>query len=206
MLKALTLNVLTSSYDMEEGSRLIAIIYHIYYRLMKTNLNPQAFLKDSGGSTLLIQSSTQDANIRTPKMIQWDEVTLPNEWLLENVAKPSRVVTDTSNVDLIQPYLDGSVKINFSDLNVYGRIQRPLAIEKAMNSFVGSTTTKEFQKRDKDIDELLASSDLKLKGVTTNSQVSYVFYSIKTHPFTHKDDDNIFVSPSTSDMNSPLPP
>jgi hypothetical protein len=34
-------------------------------------------------------------------MIQWDEVALPNEWLLENVAKPSIVVTDTSNVDLI---------------------------------------------------------------------------------------------------------
>jgi hypothetical protein len=68
---------------------------------MKTNLNPQAIVKDSSGSTLLIQSSTQDTNICIPKMIQWDEVTLPNEWLLENVAKPSRVVTDTSNVNLI---------------------------------------------------------------------------------------------------------
>ena len=106
MLKALTLNVLTSSYDMEEGSKPLTIIYRIYYRLMKTNLNPQVVIKDSGGSTLLIQSSTQDANILTPKMIRWDEISLPNEWLLENVAKPSQVVTDTFNVDLIQQYLD----------------------------------------------------------------------------------------------------
>jgi hypothetical protein len=31
ILKALTLNVLTSGYDMEEGSRPLAIIYRIYY-------------------------------------------------------------------------------------------------------------------------------------------------------------------------------
>jgi hypothetical protein len=40
ILKALTLNVLISSYDMEEGSRPLAIIYRIYYRLIKTNLDP----------------------------------------------------------------------------------------------------------------------------------------------------------------------
>ena len=58
MLMALTLNVLTSGYDMEECSRPLAIIYRIYYRLMKTNLNPKAIFKDLHGSTLLIQSST----------------------------------------------------------------------------------------------------------------------------------------------------
>jgi hypothetical protein len=87
ILKALTLNVLTSGYDMKEGNRPLAVIYRIYYRLMKTNLDPQAVIKNACQSTLLIQSSTQDANIRTPKMIRWDEIILPNEWLLENVSK-----------------------------------------------------------------------------------------------------------------------
>ena len=207
MLKALTLNVLTSSYDMKEGSRPLAIIYHIYYQLMKTNLNPQAIVKDLAGSTMLIQSSTQDAIVRTPKMIRWDEVTLPNEWLLENVSKPINVVTGSSDVDLIQQYLDGTVKINFADLNVSSsRIQRPLVIEAKRNSFAGSATTEGFQKRDKEIDELLSASDLKLKGVTTNSQISSAFYSTKTHSPTHKDDNSSSVSPSASNMNGPLPP
>ena len=39
ILSALTLNVLTYGYDIEEGSRPFAIIYRIYYRLMKTNLD-----------------------------------------------------------------------------------------------------------------------------------------------------------------------
>jgi hypothetical protein len=84
---------------------------------------------------LLIQSFTQDTNIRTPKMIRRDEINLPNEWLLENVSKPARVVTDTSNVDYIQQYLDGSMKINFFDLNISNQIQRPLAIKERMIFF-----------------------------------------------------------------------
>jgi hypothetical protein len=69
IFKALTLNVLTFGYDMKEGNRPLTIIYQIYYRLMKTNLDPQAVINNAGQSTLLIQSSTQHANIQTPKMI-----------------------------------------------------------------------------------------------------------------------------------------
>jgi hypothetical protein len=39
ILKALILNV-ASGYDMEEGSRPLAIIYRICYKLMRTNLDP----------------------------------------------------------------------------------------------------------------------------------------------------------------------
>jgi hypothetical protein len=96
---------------------------------MKTNLDPQAIIKNVGQSILLIQSSTQDANIRTPKMIRWDEIILHNEWLFENVSMPARVVNDTSNLDYIQQYLDGSVKISFSYLNSSNQIQRPLLMD-----------------------------------------------------------------------------
>jgi hypothetical protein len=47
---------------------------------------------------------------------------------------------------------------------------------------------------------------LKLKGISTNSQVSSTFYSTKTYPLTHKDDEGDSTSPSTSDFNGPLPP
>jgi hypothetical protein len=36
--KALTLNVLTSGYDMLIGSQPVVIIYRIYYKLLKTNI------------------------------------------------------------------------------------------------------------------------------------------------------------------------
>jgi hypothetical protein len=51
----------------------------------------------------------------------------------------------------------------------------------------------------------LDHSNLKLKGISTNSQVSFAFYSTKTHPPTHKDDEGNSTSPSASDFNGPLP-
>ena len=36
IVKALTLNVLTSGYDMDEGSKPFALIYRIHYRLLGT--------------------------------------------------------------------------------------------------------------------------------------------------------------------------
>ena len=39
--------------------------------------------RDPLGKTMLIQCSTPDAKIQVPKMIQWQDVKLPNDWLLE---------------------------------------------------------------------------------------------------------------------------
>ena len=54
ILKALTLNILTFCYDMDDHSKPISIIYRIYYGLLKTNLNPNARLKNTSDKKLLI--------------------------------------------------------------------------------------------------------------------------------------------------------
>jgi hypothetical protein len=212
-LKTLTLNIQTKGYDMEEGSRPLAIIYRIYYRLMKTSLNPQAIFKDPKGSTLLIESSTQNVAISAPKMIQWDKLNLPNEWILESVSKPTTVVSRSSDVDIIEQYLNGDVKINFADLNVSGHIQRPLPIDNRRYSFAGSSTTEGIRNIDKEIDALLADAarmkEKTVKGIgddSANSQISQAFYSTKSHPPNGEDDDSGSLSPSASDINGPLPP
>ena len=52
IVKPLTLNILTSSYDMDKGSKTLTIIYRIYYRLVNTTLNPYARLRDTGNKTI----------------------------------------------------------------------------------------------------------------------------------------------------------
>jgi hypothetical protein len=42
--------------------------------------------------------------------------------------------------------LDGTVKINFLDLNISNQIQRQLLIDEKRNSFAGSTTLKDSSK------------------------------------------------------------
>ena len=102
--------------------------------------------------------------------------------------------------------MDVSVKINFSDLNISNQIQRPLLIDEKRNSFAGSTTIEQLHKRDKEIEDLIFPpsdrSDLKLKGITTNSQLSSAFYSTKSH----KNDEGGSISPSPLDFNGSLPP
>ena len=69
IVKVLTLNVLTSGYDVDEGSKPFALIYHIHYRLLGTQFNPYARIRDPEGKTMLIQCSTPDAKVQIPKMI-----------------------------------------------------------------------------------------------------------------------------------------
>ena len=94
IVKALTLNIASSGYHMEEGSKPFALIYRIYYRLLGTQLNPGAKInREPSGKTMLIQCSTPDAKVQVPKMIQWQDVKLPTKWLLEQespLAKPPR--------------------------------------------------------------------------------------------------------------------
>ena len=80
ILDVLTLNIqLNGSFtNMKEKVHNIALIYRIYYKCIKTNLNVQALHKSPKDKTLLIQSSSNDTNINIPKMIEQKDITLPD--------------------------------------------------------------------------------------------------------------------------------
>ena len=62
---------------MKGGSKPLAVIYRIYYKLMKTTLDPQSMVDPSPkGQTLLLQASTQNTRLRVPQQIQWKDITL----------------------------------------------------------------------------------------------------------------------------------
>ena len=116
IVKALTLNIDLSGYIMEEGSKPFALIYRIYYRLLGTQLNPGAINhREPSGKTMLIQCSTPDTKVQVPKMIQWQDVKLPTEWLLEQEPSLVKPIFDELDLTHIQQYLDGTVKISFQN-------------------------------------------------------------------------------------------
>ena len=81
-----------------------------YYRLLGTQINPCAKIpREPSGKTMLIQCSTPDTKIQVPKMIQWQDVKLPNDWLLEQESPPAKPVFDELDLTHIQQYLDGTV-------------------------------------------------------------------------------------------------
>ncbi|KAG7989933.1 hypothetical protein I3843_03G262300 [Carya illinoinensis] len=217
ILKALTLNITTSGYDMIKGSKPLAVIYRIYYMVLKSTLNPKTVLKSTEGKTLLIQSSTPDANVKVPTMIHWKDISLPNEWILNQEVSPAPILTAKPDLDYIQQYLDGTVKISFDPTP---------ATSFRRNSFVGSRSSfnpaaEDCERRDQNLNiflkdsakaaqPVLNNSDLKMKGLSTSSQITSAFYSAKdveTSKGTsikeeaNKDDENTStLSPTASDM------
>jgi hypothetical protein len=91
VLQTLELDIETSGYNMLESAQPLVIVYRIYYKLMKTTLKPQVLMESSKGKILLLQASTDNSHTRVPTQINWDEVKLPNKWLLRNVTQPTPV-------------------------------------------------------------------------------------------------------------------
>ena len=91
VLETLELDIETSGYNMLEGVQPLVIVYRIYYKLMKTTLEPQALVESPKGKTLLLQASTSDSHIKVPTKINWKDIRLPNQWLLRNVTQPTSV-------------------------------------------------------------------------------------------------------------------
>ena len=81
---------------------------------MKTTLKPQALMESPKGKTLLLQASIDNSHTTVLTQINWDEVKLPNRWLLRNIAQPTPVQnTLEDDIDYIDQEPDGSVSINF---------------------------------------------------------------------------------------------
>jgi hypothetical protein len=66
VLQTLELDIETSGYNMYEGSQPLVIVYRIYYKLMKTTLEPQALMESPKGKTLLLQASTSNSMLKSP--------------------------------------------------------------------------------------------------------------------------------------------
>jgi hypothetical protein len=112
--KTLELDVETYGYNMHEGAQPLVIVYRIYYKLMKTTLEPQALMESQKGKTLLLQASTSDSHVKVPTQIEWKDVKLPNRWLLKNVTESIPVQnTLEEDLDYIEQRPDGTVSINF---------------------------------------------------------------------------------------------
>ena len=63
IMKALTLNIKTQGTLMVQGTHQSALIYRVYYKCIRTNLNIQALDKRKMGETTLIQTTDPRSKI-----------------------------------------------------------------------------------------------------------------------------------------------
>ncbi|KAL0013371.1 hypothetical protein SO802_000440 [Lithocarpus litseifolius] len=124
VMKALTLNIKThETLTMQETSQ-IALIYGVYYKCIRTNMNVQALDKRKMGETILIQTTDVRSKIQVPRSLKWFEVSFPENWTLKNENYPLQIQNPAQNLDLdfVQQLADGTVRLNFDQ----SRFRTPL--------------------------------------------------------------------------------
>ncbi|KAH9698351.1 hypothetical protein KPL71_023981 [Citrus sinensis] len=83
------LQIKTHNYNMIKGSVPIALIFKISYKAMISAFSTQHKFQSKRDETFLLQTDLSKANTVIPKPIQWKDVNLPEEWILEGAAPPA---------------------------------------------------------------------------------------------------------------------
>ncbi|KAL5159220.1 polyprotein [Glycine soja] len=116
ILDSLFLNIHFHGLDMKEGSIPAALIYRIQYKVMNTCAS-RVLLKPQKGETTLFITDMTKANVSLPRKIKWDEVTLPERWVMDK-ATPS-IPRPAPTIEHIKQDNSGKVEITFNRRNSF---------------------------------------------------------------------------------------
>ena len=145
-------------------------------------------------------------------MIKWEDMKLLDEWDLPNKMPPTLLppinIFETDNLNFVEQYLDGTVKIRFDHSKP--KIPPLIKYNKSRHSFSGSFSA---TKRDQDLNEYLnqlnlnkqKEKDIKQKSVKEeNTQVNLAYYSVDNQPNKNVESDNESLNPTPSDMDGEI--
>nr|VDD44462.1 unnamed protein product [Brassica oleracea] len=104
---------------MIEGSIPIALIFRVHYKAMTSAFSSKVKLSSKKGETLLLQTDLSRSNSVIPRSIQWRDINLPDEWVLEGAvqqklpAPQESIEPNTLRLKHIEQFRDGKVKLSF---------------------------------------------------------------------------------------------
>ena len=100
---------------MLEGSIPVAIVFRIYYKAVLSAFATKVKLHNKKGETLLLQTDLRRSNAVVSRSIQWKDITLPDEWVLEEATKPERLSLPPPNHHLksVSQNIHGHVTLSF---------------------------------------------------------------------------------------------
>ncbi|KAH0664623.1 hypothetical protein KY285_025829 [Solanum tuberosum] len=115
VMDSLTLNVKTKNLNSKINTCEIAIIYRVYYRLMKTHLAPKARHTSIRGETMLMEANHEHSSIFVPRTLQWKDILSSNDWRFENITQPFSSHSERSQIERVIQFPDGSIELKFLD-------------------------------------------------------------------------------------------
>ncbi|KAG4965724.1 hypothetical protein JHK82_039919 [Glycine max] len=196
IIDSLFLNIHFHGLDMKEGSIPAALIYRIQYKVMNTCAS-RVLLKPQRGETTLFITDIKKANVSLPITIKWDEVTLPEKWVMDK-ATPS-IPRPTPTIEQIKQDNFGKVEITFNTRNSFSskiEASRQSEYESARRSFsVRTRIIPVGLSRFKSHNQLFS---INLQGLDTTSSIPRTTYNQE-----QEDEQKSIQSPTYSSMHEP---
>ncbi|KAH1210070.1 polyprotein [Glycine max] len=192
ILDSLFLNIHFHGLDIKEGSIPTALIYRIQYKVMNTCAS-RVLLKPQRGETTLFITDMTKANVSLPRKIKWDEVTLPERWVMDK-ATPS-IPRPAPTIEHIKQDNSGKVEITFNRRNSFSS-----RIEASRSEY--ESARRSFLVRTRSIPVGLTRSEshnqfptVNLQGLDTTSSIPRTTYNQE-----QEDDQKSIQSPTYSSM------
>ncbi|KAH1202491.1 polyprotein [Glycine max] len=192
ILDSLFLNIHFHGLDMKEGSIPAALIYRIQYKVMNTCAS-RVLLKPQKGETTLFITDMTKANVSLPRKIKWDEVTLPERWVMDKAT--SSIPRPAPTIEHIKQDNSGKVEITFNRRNSFSS-----KIEASRSEY--ESARRSFSVRTRSIPVGLTRSEshnqfptVNLQGLDTTSSIPRTTYNQE-----QEDDQKSIQSPTYSSM------
>ena len=172
IMDTLTLNVKTKNMNSKVDTREIAVIYRVYYKLMKTTIAPKALKVSSKGFTMLMEANQQHSTTFVPRLLKWNDILTDEEWNFQSITNPLPVQTERSHLDHIIQFPDGSVNLKFLRSNSFNQASssRRMSSSRPSSFFRGETEPSERNSAEETIDKG------KIRGVDFSQNIPKVYY------------------------------
>ena len=106
---------------MIKGSVPVTLIFKISYKAMIFAFSTQHKFQSKRDETLLLQTDLSKANTVIPKLIQWKDINLLEEWILEGATAPviPKQLEPNTELQNVTQYSGGKVKLSFKYVLIY---------------------------------------------------------------------------------------
>jgi len=115
ILKTLSLDIHMPNNKFTDSRRNFALMYRVYFRLLSSQLNPKCLVNTPPGETTLLQVEAEQSSTFTPKLLKWNEITIPDFWTIVNPQPPRNITR--REISRIDEDSEGRILLRFNSFN-----------------------------------------------------------------------------------------
>ncbi|KAI5683613.1 hypothetical protein M9H77_04841 [Catharanthus roseus] len=132
IMNSLVLDIHMQGDEFEKLTEQFVVMYRVYYRLLSSQLNPRfKLVPTSRDETVLLHIDAEQSKTFTPKRLKWHEITIPDEFQIENPHPCPDIERKEISQIIEEP--NGNVLIRFNSMREHGSSSIPM--EPSRHSF-----------------------------------------------------------------------